>query len=270
MKNIQNNQIRTQVEATISSLREAHEQWTTKQCMAHDALYALLGECLSFLRFLRADEANELVFKEHCAFGWTKKTSLSTLVVKQIFGDEKKTYAYAKVLQAALIENVDMPNQPSMRVWLKQGGGINGVIRPNSAPGKQRAEYLHKQQIGRNSESFGWKSKCGPLTVPQLQPIHKRGHEHVVVFLERLSEENTFELLDYSLDENDIDRAFEKLGARIMKSKGYEQRLADFAISGVAAPNNAEVYERVKEQLSKIGTLRLEDDAAAQKLNEAA
>ncbi|WP_157809151.1 hypothetical protein [Spiribacter roseus] len=159
----------TKVQETLNELQSKHAEWDKQQRYADTLLYTLLEGCLDFYYFLRKDERFESAFKGMCGFKWNSSTTLASLITKSVFGAKaKKGYAYAKALIAAVDNGVGVSGAVGMAQWLKENGGVNGVIRDKAADAAAKAERDYKVWVGKNYERFGVRSKFEPIDAPQI------------------------------------------------------------------------------------------------------
>ncbi len=119
-----------QIVNTINALREGYESFVKQQRVAENKLYSVLEGCLDFYYFLQTSDAHALAFKNMCDFKFKADTKLVLLISKAVFGkDNKQHYAYAKALENAVEAEIGKDDDNAMAEWLRQNGGVNGVIR---------------------------------------------------------------------------------------------------------------------------------------------
>ena len=140
------NELDTAIEKTLSDLEAKRDIWSKQELVATNTLYALLEASLEFYYFVTKSKSNEEAFKrvinktkQGTKDIW-KKTSTLMIIVKNVFGDNKKSYAYATALKKAIEAKIGTEGNISMWEFLAQNNGINGVIR------KEREAKLKSNQ----------------------------------------------------------------------------------------------------------------------------
>lgn len=119
-----------QIFNTLKALRDGYDGFVKQQRVAENKLYSVLEGCLDFYYFLQTSDAHSLAFKNMCDFKFKADTKLVLLIAKAVFGkDNKQHYAYAKALENAVELEIGKDDSKTMAEWLRQNGGVNGVIR---------------------------------------------------------------------------------------------------------------------------------------------
>ena len=245
-----NEMLTIEVEKTLTDLQNKHAEWDKQQRYADTLLYTLLEGCLDFYYFVRKDDRYESAFKSVCDFKWNGRTTLATLITKAVFGAKaKKGYAYAKALAEAVRSEVGLNGNVGMAQWLKENGGVNGVIRNEKGESKAQAERDYQILVGKNSERFGVKSKVAPIHAPQLAEVI--GDEECVMLVERNGD--TDELIVKWMTNSDAikDSMYEGLGKLTMGKEVYREKRAD-----VMAELEQEGDEATQEVLKALNAVK--------------
>ena len=211
-----------EVQNVINKLRSKHKQWESHQAQSTTMLYTLLENCLEFYRTLHNDEDCVAAFKEVLNFKWNKKTRLSTMIIKTVFGDKaKKGYAYTKALEAAIAQDIGTANTVSMSHWLNDNGGIDGVIRTPNQPSKAALERDHAISVGKNYKDYGFSPKQKPFVSAELSFFSSKAPLYVVL-CEYNSVTNETELLWVSEETKLIEEMYALKGSGFMKTIAYK------------------------------------------------
>lgn len=212
-----------QIQKTLTDLKLQHTTWIAQQKTAETSLYNLLECCLDFYYFLRKNESYESAFKSFCYYKWNSKTKLSTLIAKSVFGEKgKQHYAYAQAIQKAIDSNVGIVGEISMPQWLKQNGGINGVIRDNANVNKENIAREHLIEVAKNAGNLGFIPKFSKFNNKKLAGI-MRSYECLLLCV---ADEKTGEitLKFISTDENLVKLTYEEFGQFIVSDPRYKER----------------------------------------------
>ena len=161
--------IKFEIENTLSTLHTVHKNWVRLQQMTEDKLYKLLQGSLELCYLASSTDAHMSAFKECCGFKWGRKTKLSVLVAKAVFGaDAGQVHNYAKVLENAIGQKIGTQGHADMLTWLRSNGGISGITRggesTSGSKGSSKSnvielERAHTVSIGRNAEDYGVRAK---------------------------------------------------------------------------------------------------------------
>jgi hypothetical protein len=182
IENNSNELIKFNLENTLEGLRENYVTWCKHVEKGESILYALLGTCLDFHNFLVREADYQSAFKGLCSFSWHKNTGLTTLIAKMVFGaTNKQAYTYVKALDAALAKGIGSNGAIGMEQWLKENGGINGVIRVDGGNSKSEIERAYRIRIAQNAEQFGLKDKHGSFFSADLANMIEHGSTDVVL-----------------------------------------------------------------------------------------
>jgi hypothetical protein len=248
-----------EVEKTLTELQSKHAEWDKQQRYADTLLYTLLEGCLDFYYFVRKDERYETAFKAVCGFKWNNKTTLTTLITKAVFGAKaKKGYAYAKALAAAVRSEIGTSGNVGMAQWLKENGGVNGVIREKGGESKAQVEREYKALVGRNVERFGFKPKDYELGDDKLERM--MGEECLLLVL-RDKETNKFLVRWVTQKESLLNAAYEDLGESTMASDNYRERRVEVVqkLKEEGDEAAAEVLEALNAVKSKVAQAEEEE-----------
>jgi hypothetical protein len=127
---------------TLSQLKKKHDLWEEQSEKTNNMLYRLMNECLSLYKICSESEIYEEALKSSVTFKFGKKTRLTVIICKAVFGAGKKHYVYAKALDRAVEEQVGVSGNIGMFEWLKLEGGVNGVIRKSKKSSmRENAEF---------------------------------------------------------------------------------------------------------------------------------
>ncbi len=238
-----NSNVKFDIKNTLERLNITYKQWVRLQGMTEDRLYKLLGGCLQLCYLAKSTDAHMSAFKEQCGFKWGRKTKLTVLVAKCVFGaDTKQVHNYAKTLELAIEQKVGTAGETDMLTWLRINGGISGIVRGDDSKVSKRKnvielERAHTIRVGRDAEKYG-KTVAFRFTVSERFIEKLRADD--VVMLCRVDRKNK-ELAVYAIDEdsNAIDKYYEELGTNVMESDAYakfkhthyEQQKAEQAIA---------------------------------------
>ncbi len=171
-----------EVKETITSLDARYKEWLDHVKAGEGMLYNLLEACLSFHNFLLANDEHQTAFKGLCLFNWHKSTSLMTLVAKQVFGPQnKQVYDYIKALNAAFAKGIGADDAMGMAQWLKENGGISGVISATKKPTKAEIERGFRIHVANNAEQFGLVDRLGSFTCAEMAAAIEHGSGDVVI-----------------------------------------------------------------------------------------
>lgn len=253
-----------EVEKTLNELQSKHAEWDKQQRYADTLLYSLLEGCLDFYYFVRKDERYESAFKAVCDFKWNSRTTLATLITKAVFGAKaKKGYAYAKALAEAVRSEIGVNGNVGMAQWLKENGGVNGIIRNEKGESTAKAERDYRILVGKNSERFGMKAKVAPIHAPQLAEVI--GDKEAVMLVARNGDKDEL-IVKWMTGDNAIkDSMYEGLGKLTMGKEAYREKRAKVMDELVQEGDEAtqEVLEALKAVKSKVAEAEEEEALAA-------
>ncbi len=182
-------------------LVEARRKWEEGAYRASNAeLFKLLASCLALYLHLKSyDDARKEFHDMYKKRGLasTKSTSLITKIVRYVFGDkaEKRTFAYAKVIEVAFEKNVVPEGFAS---FVAAEGGIE-EIRRNGADAqekaKQREEAIEKARITLKTKK--------PLAekLPAPRDLKVEGQTNFVAVIARMEADRTLSLLHFTANE---------------------------------------------------------------------
>ena len=254
-KNIPNEVIKFNVENKITGLQEIYENWVKHVDKGDGMLYTLLGACLDFHNFLVRESDCQSVFKGLCRFSWHKNTGLTTLIAKTVFGvSNKQTYMYIKALDKALAKGIGAEGAIGMEQWLKENGGVSGVIRNNSGNSKAEIERDYRIRIAQDSEKFGLMDKHASFVSPELASMIEHGSSDVVVLANVDRKTGQFTVKWLSEQDNIRNMLWELRGEAIMTTEAY-RRNKDAYIESIRAKNE-EIAAKITEALSKITSIK--------------
>jgi len=263
MTDINSNEvIKFNLEHTLDGLRENYGLWRKHVEHGDSILYALLGACLEFHNFLVREADYQSVFKGLCSFSWHKNTGLTTLIAKMVFGAKnKQTYTYIKALDAALAKGIGTAGAMGMEQWLKENGGVSGVIRVDDGNSKAEVERNYRIRIAQNAEQFGLKDKHGSFFSADLANMIEHGSTDVVLLakVDRNTGEFTVKWLTEEIGIRD--KLWEIRGEAIMTTDAY-RRNKDAYIEGIRQ-KNADAAAKICEAFSKITSIKKIERGAA-------
>lgn len=251
------------IEKAISILNDKHKAWRAHVESGENILYSLLEECLDFHNFLVRESDYQSAFKGMCRFSWHKNTGLTTLIAKTVFGvKNKQTYTYIKALDTALAKGVGADGAISMEQWLKENGGVSGVIRGDGGNSKAEIERAYRIRIAQEAERFGFKDKYGAFVSKELVQEIEHGSSDVVLLakVDRSTGEFTVKWLS---EEHAIrNKLWEVRGESMMMTEAY-RRNKDAYIQSIRE-KDADVAAKICEAFSKITSLKkIEQGAGA-------
>lgn len=256
MTNTNSNEvINFNLENAIAVLNDKHKAWRAHVENGENILYALLEECLEFHNFLVRESDYQSAFKGMCRFSWHKNTGLTTLIAKTVFGvKNKQTYTYIKALDAALAKGVGADGAISMEQWLKENGGVSGVIRGDGNNSKADIERAYRIRIAQEAERFGLKDKYGSFVSKELAQEIEHGSSDVVLLAK--VDRNTGEFtVKWVSEEHAIrNKLWEIRGESMMKTDAY-RRNKDAYIQSIRE-KNADAAAKICEAFSKITSLK--------------
>lgn len=255
--------VRLKIETALDTLRLRTKQWQRLQQMTEDKLYSILEGALELYYFLHERETYLQAFKEMCTFKWTKKTKVTLLIVKSIFGDDvKQVHAYAKALEEAVYQKVGRPGEIKFIPWLRAHGGVSGVSRITqearaagniSKSARDEAERKYAIDVGREAEKYGVFSKgvfsCDHL----LKTMNEDGKTEVIILCVADYKNQQLKAQWISHDEDLIESFYLEKGQKVMtlesfkkyQMKYYAQRKAEeIEASAVVAGKIAEFADR--------------------------
>ena len=239
-----------EIEGMLEELRNKHSSWEMHQRQSDSMLYALLDGSLDFYRLLKTDEECFAAFKELLDFKWNRKTKLSTMIVKAIFGEKaKKGYAYAKALEAAYAADIGKSGTTSMTHWLNDNGGISGVVRVRNAKNKANAEREHAIDVGRNVEAYGVKRRGGAFTSSFITDNYK-GIDEFVLLCKYDAATKLVHIMYESEDKTLVDDLYAEAGELVMKHLAYRNNRLKVKKAQTAKKDAA--ASKVKASLSNI------------------
>lgn len=255
--NIENSNevIKFNIEHTLNGLNEQYNNWRKHVQQGDGMLYTLLSACLDFHNFLVREADYQSVFKGFCNFSWHKNTGLTTLIAKMVFGAKnKQTYTYIKALDAALAKGIGSNGAMGMEQWLKENGGINGVIRVDDGNSKAEVERNYRIRIAQEAEKFGLKDKYGSLFSADLAGMIEHGSTDVVLLAEVDRKTGEFKVKWLSEEVSIRNKLWETRGEAIMTTDAY-RRNKDAYIESIRE-KNAEVAAKICEAFSKITSIK--------------
>ncbi|SDU21734.1 hypothetical protein SAMN05216296_2460 [Pseudomonas pohangensis] len=223
MKNeINETAVENQIQKTLTDLKLQHKTWNAQLQTAETSLYNLLDGCLDFYYFLRKSESYESAFKSLCYFKWNSTTKLSTLIAKSVFGEENKQhYAYAKAIQKAIENDIGIAGEVSMQQWLKQNGGVNGVIRTNETAIKENILREHLIEVAKKAHDLGFIPKIAKFKNKQLAEIMSSRECLLLCVVDEKTGDIALKYI--STDENLVKLTYEEFGKFIVRSPKYEE-----------------------------------------------
>lgn len=239
-----------EIEGMLEGLREKHSTWTQQQQTADTTLYALLDGCLDFYRLLKTDEDCFAAFKELGCVKWNKRTRIATMVVKAIFGSKaKKSYAYAKALEAAFNADIGKDDTLTMTHWLNDNGGINGVIRRRGGVSITQAAKAHAISVGKNAHAYGCKRKVITFESQYFTDSYKHNDEFVLLC--KYNDTTKQVQIMWATDEDGYkDELYADLGECIMKQATYTNNR--LRVQRQQATKKAAATDRMKTSLNNI------------------
>ena len=255
--NIENSNevIKFNIEHTLDGLRENYGHWRKHVEKGDSILYALLGACLEFHNFLVREADYQSVFKGLCSFSWHKNTGLTTLIAKMVFGAKnKQTYTYIKALDAAIAKGIGSNGAIGMEQWLKENGGINGVIRKDGEGSKAEIERVYRIRIAQNADQFGLKDKYGSFVSKELMSEIEHGSSDVVLLAEVDRNTGEFSVKWLSEEHGIRNKLWEIRGESMMATEAY-RRNKDAYIESIRE-KNAEAAAKICEAFSKITSIK--------------
>jgi hypothetical protein len=239
-----------EIEGMLEGLREKHSTWMEQQHTADTTLYALLDGCLDFYRLLKTDEDCFAAFKELGCVKWNKRTRVATMVVKAIFGSKaKKSYAYAKALEAAFNADIGKKGTLTMTHWLNDNGGINGVIRRRSSISATQAARAHAISVGKNAQAYGITGKGGTFTSAFIDKAYSNANELVLLCKYDKATQQTH--IIWATEKQDyVDDLYADAGECIMKQAVYTNNR--LRVHKQQAAKKVAATEKVKASLNNI------------------
>ncbi|MEY4471765.1 MAG: hypothetical protein RL671_69 [Pseudomonadota bacterium] len=255
--NIENSNevIKFNIEHTLNGLNEQYNNWRKHVQQGDGMLYTLLGACLDFHNFLVREADYQSAFKGFCNFSWHKNTGLTTLIAKMVFGAKnKQTYTYIKALDAALAKGIGSNGAIGMEQWLKENGGINGVIRVDGGNSKAEVERNYRIRIAQEAEKFELKDKFGSLFSADLAGMIEHGSTDVVLLAQVDRKTGEFKVKWLSEEVSIRNKLWEIRGEAIMTTDAY-RRNKDAYIESIRE-KNAEAAAKICEAFSKITSIK--------------
>lgn len=244
-----NEMLTTKVQETLNELQSKHAEWDKQQRYADTLLYTLLEGCLDFYYFMRKDERLESAFKGMCGFKWNSSTTLASLITKSVFGAKaKKGYAYAKALIAAVDNGVGVSGAVGMAQWLKEHGGVNGVIRDKAGDAAAKAERDYKVWVGKNYDRFGVKSKFESIDAPQIYECID--DEEFVLLVQRDTKTGKIIPKWFTDAESLREGIYKEMGESLMEERVYFERRAE--VIAELEREEDEATEKVLEALTAV------------------
>lgn len=260
--NNSNEIINFNLERAIEILNDKHKVWRAHVDSGENILYSLLGECLEFHNFLVRESDYQSAFKGMCRFSWHKNTGLTTLIAKTVFGAKnKQTYTYIKALDAALAKGVGSDGAISMEQWLKENGGVSGVVRGDGGNSKAEIERTYRIRIAQEAERFGLKDKFGSFVSKELAQEIEHGSRDVVLLTEVDPNTGEFRVKWLSEEIGIRNKLWEIRGEAMMTTDAY-RRNKDAYIESIRE-KNAEAAAKICEAFSKISSLKKIEQGAA-------
>ena len=246
----------------LEILNDKHKVWREYAENGENILYSLISECLEFHNFLVRESEYQSAFKGMCHFSWHKNTGLTTLIAKMVFGAKnKQTYTYIKALDAALAKGIGTAGAVGMEQWLKENGGINGVIRVDGNKSKAEVERNYRVRIAQEAEKFGLKDKYGAFVSMDLVGEIEHGSNDVVLLASVDRKTGEFTVKWLSEEHGLRDKLWEMRGESLMMTDAY-RRNKDAYIEGIRQ-KNADVAAKICDAFSKITSLKKIEQGAA-------
>lgn len=255
--------VRLKIETALDTLRLRSKQWQRLQQMTEEKLYSILEGGLDLYYFLQERESYLQAFKEMCHFKWTKKTKVTLLIMKSIFGEDvKQVHAYAKALEEAVYQKVGRPGEIKLIPWLRAHGGVSGVSRNKQEAGaagnisksaREEAERKYTIDVGREAEKYGARTKGVFTSDHILKAMNEDGKSEAILLCEADYQNGQLKAQWISYDEDLIERFYVEKGQKVMKldsfkkyqMEQYAQRKAEeIEASAVVAEKIAEFAER--------------------------
>lgn len=250
-----NEVIKYNIERALNLLSEQYADWVVHVKQGENILYALLSGCLDFHNFLVRESDYQSVFKGLCTFSWHKNTGLTTLVAKMVFGsDNKQVYTYIKALDAALAKGIGAEGAMGMEQWLKENGGVSGVIRKVSGSSKTQIEREYRIRIAQNAEIFGFKDKYGSFVSKELANEIEHGSTDVALLatVDRKTGEFTVKWLSEEFGVRE--KLWEIRGESMMASDTYRRNKN--AYIDIIREKNADMAEKITNALTTITSVK--------------
>lgn len=232
MRNINNAAIEFEIETALSKLHAVHKEWVELKQLTENKLYKLLGGSLQLCYLAMSTDAHMSAFKACCKFKWGRKTKISVLVAKAVFGaDAKQVHSYAKLLEIAIEQKIGTSGHTDMAAWLRDNGGISGITRggSNDNTGNKDSdknvielERMRTINIGREFKEYGVSAKYKFAVTEKYLQIFEAND---VVLLCKVDRKNN-ELAVYCIDESRdaVDKYYEQLGEEIKNGTEYKRR----------------------------------------------
>ncbi len=239
------------VKQAVDLLTQQYSEWVAHVKAGDGLLYELLEGCLEFHNFLVSKDDYQVAFKGLCLFNWHRSTPLVVLVAKQVFGSRnKQVYDYIKALNAALAKGVGANGGIGMAQWLKENGGISGVVKANGNVSKAQIEREFRIHVAYNAAKFGLKDRLGSFICKEMAAGIVNASQDVVILatVDRKTGEFTPMLLCEDLG---IRRTlWEMRGDAIMATPEYH-RAKDTYLSDLAK-KNAKTAAEVMNAFKKV------------------
>lgn len=250
-----NEVIKFNVEHALSILSDQYGDWLKHVNQGDNMLYALLSGCLDFHNFLVREADYQSVFKGLCNFSWHRNTGLTTLVAKMVFGaDNKQVYTYIKALDAALAKGIGAEGAIGMEQWLKENGGVSGVVRKGAGSSKALIEREYRIHVAQRAEQFGLKDKYGSFVSMELANEIEHGSSDVVLLAEIDRKTGAFTVKWLSEEYGLRNKLWELRGEAMMMTEAYHRNKNAY-IEGIRK-HNAEIAEKICNTLSTVTSVK--------------
>ena len=249
-----NEMINHEIREKVSHLSDEYKSLTDHNAIGEQKLYKLLEACLEFHYFLVSDSAYQSAFKGMCEFRWHKNTSLTTLIAKAVFGENKQVYSYIKALDLALAKRVGVDGSAGMAQWLKQSGGVSGVTKVRVDGSKAKAERDFRIFVGQNIEIFGLKDKNLAFNCKDLSDHVEHGSQEVAILAKVDTKTGDFNALLLIEEESVMKILWEKRGEGIMTTDAYHRNKDNYLRN--LRKTNARYASEVADAMSRITTLK--------------
>lgn len=231
MRDNNNAAIEFEIETALSKLHAVHKEWVELQQLTENKLYKLLGGSLQLCYLAMSTDAHMSAFKACCKFKWGRKTKLSVLVAKAVFGaDAKQVHSYAKLLEIAIEQKIGTSGHTDMNAWLHSNGGISGITRGICSEKDESSkdtnvielERMRTISIGRDFEEYGETAKFKFAVNEKYLQIFEANEVVLLCKIDR----NSNELAVYWADESSdaVDKYYEQLGEEIKNGTEYKRR----------------------------------------------
>jgi len=251
-----------EVKQTITALDASYKAWLEHVKTGEGMLYSLLEECLTFHNFLLTNDEHQTAFKGFCRFNWHKSTPLMTLVAKQVFGHKnKQVYDYIKALNAAFAQGIGADGAMGLAQWLKENGGISGVISANKKPTKAEIERSFRIHVAGNAEQFGLVDRLSSFTSMEMAAAIEHGSGDIVILATVDRHTGKFQPKLISEDVPLRNKLWELRGEAIMETSEYHRNKDAFLEK--LRQKNAVTAAKVANAFNKINSPKKTEEHVA-------